>query len=151
MKCLILCIGTDKISGDSLGPAVGSLLRDRYRLPYPVFGVEGCCVNGINLPEYRQLLTAHYKDTPVIAVDAAVGDEHEVGTVKYRKGGVKAGGALGRESDYIGDIGILGVVGIKSHDALSTLMATPYSDVIALAERIAASLYEVLTTMERAV
>lgn len=139
----MVCIGTDKISGDSLGPIVGSLLRERYALPCPVYGVEGRTVNGLNLPDYQRLLACRHPDSAIIAVDAAVGEPHEVGTYKVRQGGVKAGGALGRD-DPIGDIGILGVVGLKGGDALSTLMAVPYQEVLALADLIAAKIFQVL-------
>ncbi len=146
MNCVVVCIGTDKISGDSLGPIVGSLLRDKHRLPCPVYGVEGKTVNGLNLADYRRFLLAHHPDSTVIAVDAAVGRPDELGTVKIRKGGIKAGGALGRD-DPIGDVGVLGVVGIKGGDALATLMAVPYPEVVALAEKIA---LRIATTLKEA-
>ena len=30
---IILCVGTDKVSGDSLGPTVGTLLTESYHIP----------------------------------------------------------------------------------------------------------------------
>lgn len=36
-KCLILCIGTDRFIGDSLGPLTGTLLS-KLSLPVPVLG-----------------------------------------------------------------------------------------------------------------
>ena len=143
MNYVVICIGTDKISGDSLGPLVGSLLRERYALPCPVYGVEGKTVNGLNLPDYRRFLETHHAGCTVIAVDAAVGEESEVGTIKVRTGGIKAGGALGRD-DPIGDVGILGVVGARGGDALSTLMAVPYPEVVELADLIAGKIAEAL-------
>ena len=36
---VLLCIGTDKITGDCLGPLVGSKLKQR-KFPYPLYGTK---------------------------------------------------------------------------------------------------------------
>lgn len=148
MNCVIVCVGTDKICGDSLGPMVGRLLRTRYGVPCPVYGVEGLCVNGVNLERYRTFLRRYYPNTPVVAVDAALGSAQEVGQIRYRLGGVQAGGALGRENARLGHLAVLGVVAEKSDDALSALLAVPFGRVERLAERIARTLYEALSEWE---
>jgi len=149
MNCVIVCVGTDKICGDSLGPMVGNLLRHRYRVPCPVYGVEGRTVNGANLERYRAFLAAHYAGVPVIAVDAALGESTEVGHVRYRLGGVQAGGALGRHDATVGHLAVLGVVGEKGKDALSTLLEVPFALVERLADRIARHIAETLTEWEQ--
>lgn len=137
MNCVIVCVGTDKICGDSLGPMVGNLLRHRYAVPCPVYGVEGRTVNGANLERYRRFLDAHYAGVPVIAVDAALGEVDEVGKIRYRLGGVQAGCALGRKSPAVGQLAVLGVVGVKGEDAISSLLEVPFALVERLAEDIA--------------
>ncbi len=137
MELVVLCIGSDKISGDSLGPLVGGLLREKYRLPCPVYGTEKAPVNGVNLPEYREMLTRFHPEAAVIAVDAAVGLKSELGNIKIRNGGVKAGGAVAAPHKALGRIGVLGVVAEKGNNPLEALLATPFALVEALAERIA--------------
>jgi len=149
MNCVIVCVGTDKVSGDSLGPMVGNYLRHRYAVPCPVYGVEGRTVNGVNLERYKAFLDAHYAGVPVIAVDAALGEEDEVGKIRYRVGGVQAGGALGRRNATVGHLAVLGVVGVKGEDALGTLLEVPFDLVERLADRIARRLFDVLTEWER--
>ena len=149
MNCVIVCVGSDKISGDALGPMVGSLLR-ATGVPCPVYGVEGATVNGGSLAEYRNFVQRYHPGVPVIAVDAAVGNPDEVGHIKYRLGGVKAGGAMGRTEPPLGDLAILGVVGVKGADPLASLLAVPYREVEALADRIATKLLAVLADMEAA-
>lgn len=149
MNCVIVCVGSDKISGDSLGPLVGSLLREGG-VPCPVYGAMGHAVNGVNLGEYRRFLRRYHPGVPVIAVDAAVGRSDEVGQIKYRLGGVQAGGAVGREELPLGDLAILGVVGKKGGDVLASLLSVPYHEVEALAHRIAAKIAAVLGRMEAA-
>ena len=147
MNCVVVCVGSDKISGDALGPMVGTMLR-RRGLPCPVYGVEGDPVNGVNLAEYRDFLRRYHPNVPIIAVDAAVGKPDEIGCVKYRLGGVQAGGAMGRAEPPLGDLAVLGVVGPKGGDVLSSLLAVPFATVEVLAGRIADKLYRALALRE---
>ncbi len=140
MKFVILCIGSDKISGDSLGPLVGGMLREKYKLPCPVYGTEKAPVNGVNLPEYREMLTLFHPNAAVIAVDAAIGLKAEVGKIKIRSGGIKAGGAIAAPHKALGSIGILGVVAEKCNNPLAALLETPFGLVEAVAEKIACAI-----------
>ena len=137
MKLLFLCIGSEKISGDCIGPIVGTLLKEKYKIPYPVFGTEENSVNGKNVSEYVRLIKEYFPAHKIIAVDAAVGEEKDLWTLKYRVGGVRAGGAINADSEYVGEVGILAVVGRKKGDVLENLLAAPYLKVNEFAERIA--------------
>ncbi len=143
MNILFLCIGSEKISGDSLGPIVGTLLKEKYKLPYPVLGSEDYPVNGVNISRYREYILSHFPTHKIIAIDAALGDKKDVGNIKFRDGGVKAGGAVGVKNEPIGDLAILGVVGEKGSDCMQTLLDAPFEKVLTLAEKIADVIYEV--------
>lgn len=121
IKPVILCIGTNKIIGDSLGPLVGDFLSDIYDVNAYVYGKSDKNVNGINFKNYTKHLDCHHKNALIIAVDSCVGNKEDVGKVKYTKAGVKAGGALGKDNLRIGDIGILGVVAEKCNDNFNQL------------------------------
>ena len=135
MDVLFLCIGSEKISGDAVGPIVGSLLRDKYKLPYPVIGTEEHPVNGINFKEYQKVIKDRFPFHRIIAIDSAVGDE--LWTLKIKEGGVRAGGALKPDGEKFGDIGILAVVGSKEGNVMHNLLSAPYDKVYAIAARIA--------------
>lgn len=137
MKLLFLCIGSEKISGDCIGPIVGTLLKEKYRLPFPVLGTEENSVNGTNIRAYKENIKKHFPDYKIIAVDSAVGDEKDLWTIKIREGGVRAGGALDPKVEYVGEVGILAVVGSKKGNVLENLLAAPYSRIVDFAERIA--------------
>ncbi len=145
MELLFLCIGSEKISGDSIGPIVGSLLKSKYNLPFPVLGTEEKPVNGINLPHYIKNIRECFPNHKIIAIDSAVGDKKDLWTIKFKKGGVVAGGAVNSKNPRIGDIGILAVVGEKGDDVLSTLLQSPLNKVEELAEKIAKLIYNVFT------
>ena len=87
----------------------------------------------------------------LISVDAALGKGEDVGRVRLKKGGIKAGGALERIGEKIGDIGIIGVVAEERPPAevYAALLAVPFAFVEALAGRVAGLIYEALTACER--
>lgn len=143
MNVLFLCIGSEKISGDSLGPIVGTLLREKYKLPYPVIGCEDMPVNGVNIDKYRKYVHRFFPAHRIIAIDAALGGIGDIGDIRYREGGVRAGGALGLNNSPVGELAILGVVGERGGEPMQTLLNTPFEKVVMLAERIAQAINEV--------
>jgi len=146
-ETVVICIGSDRVSGDMLGPLVGSTLREEYRLPCPVYGWIGESVNGLNLEEYLKMVAARHPHSLLIAVDAALGKEEDVGKVRFKKGGIKAGGALERRGEKIGDLGVIGVVAGERPptEVYAALLAVPFSLVESLAARIAGLICAALT------
>ena len=147
-ETVVICIGSDKVSGDMLGPLVGSSLREEYDLPYPVYGSVGESVNGLNLESYLEMIDKRHKGSRIIAVDAAIGKEEDIGNVRLKKGGIKAGGALERRGERVGDIGVVGVVaGEKAPgEVYGALLEVPFPFVEELAARIARMIYEALAS-----
>lgn len=45
-EIVIVCFGTNAISGDALGPMVGTLLTQKYDVPAFVYGTDESTVNG---------------------------------------------------------------------------------------------------------
>ena len=146
-ETVVICIGSDKVAGDMLGPLVGSSLREEYHLPCPVYGAIGESVNGVNLEEYLAMISSMHCGSRIIAVDAALGKGADVGRIRLKKGGIKAGGALERSGEKIGDIGIVGVVAEEREpkDVYSALLGVPFSLVEELAKRISAMIHAVLS------
>lgn len=144
LKPVILCIGTTNVSGDSLGPCVGDRLIDEYNIDAYVYGRSNKPVNGINYSEYVAHIKTHHKDSLIIAVDACLGGFKDIGRIKYIMRGLKAGAALNKTLDKIGDIGILGVVGESGKNNLDALMTVPIEDIKALSEKVAKKVYKIV-------
>jgi len=69
---ITLCIGTDKITGDCLGPLVGTKLLERgYR--HPVHGTLQHPVHAVNLLSTISALQGNYAHPFLLVIDAAVG------------------------------------------------------------------------------
>ena len=134
---VILCIGSSQFVGDSLGPLVADLLREKYSVPAFVYGGTRSPVNGVNYTTYFTHLKKVHPNSLIIAVDACVGDKNEIGKIKYSPKGLKAGEALKKNLPRVGDVGILGVVAPRSNDNLLALMRSPHSLVTNMSEKIA--------------
>jgi putative sporulation protein YyaC len=145
---VVICIGSASVLGDSLGPLVGDLLRDKYNVKAYVYGGVRQPVNGINYGKYLQHIKQQHSESFVFAVDACVGDGKDIGKIKISTGGVTAGGALNKNFARVGDIGILGVVAERQNDNLSALMAVSYSTVDQMSAAIAKRLASVLVGFE---
>jgi len=134
---VIICIGSSQVVGDSLGPMVGDLLRNKYQTPAYVYGGLKRPVNGVNYFDYYQHLVKKHPSSLIIAVDACVGEPKDVGKIKYCAKGLKAGEALNKNLPRIGDIGIVGIVCARTDDNLFSLMSCPYSLIENMSEKIA--------------
>ncbi|MCL2630003.1 MAG: spore protease YyaC [Firmicutes bacterium] len=134
---VIICIGSSAVSGDSLGPLVGDLLREKHNVKAFVYGCTGRPVNGINYAKYAEYIKKTHPNSLIVAVDACVGDAEDIGKIKISKSGISAGGALNKKLGKIGDVGILGIVAQKSGDNLSALMEVPFMRVDYMSSLIA--------------
>lgn len=99
----IVCIGTDRNSGDALGPFVGTYLKEKG---YDnVIGTLEHPVHAQNLEENIRLIP---EGATVLAIDACLG--HSVGKHIFQTGSIKAGSGVGKELPDVGDFSIKSVI-----------------------------------------
>ncbi|MCM1306143.1 MAG: spore protease YyaC [Bacteroides sp.] len=139
-QIVIVCFGTTAISGDSLGPTVGSLLRDKYKVSAFVYGTDGHCVNGKNMGEWMEFIKSVHGDALYIAIDASLGAGEKIGQIILRPDGVCPAAIKGKTNRF-GDVGILGVVAKNTSDPLMQLMTVSKLYVDKMADKIANMLY----------
>lgn len=108
---VFLCIGTDRSTGDSLGPLIGYKLRQMKVFGASVFGTLERPVHAMNLEDYVRVIQSCYHDCLVVAVDASVGNREHVGYLTLGKGALKPGLGVSKELKAVGDIFITGIVG----------------------------------------
>ncbi|WP_332650773.1 spore protease YyaC [Lysinibacillus sp. 54212] len=106
------CIGTDRSTGDALGPLVGSQLLTDYAFPFPVLGTLEKPVHALNLLETQVELETQNPRPFIVAIDACLGEEQSVGTIIVKDGALYPGRAVKKELPPIGDLSIKGVVNV---------------------------------------
>lgn len=133
---ILLCIGTDRITGDCLGPMTGTRLQDAS-CPFPVFGTLQHPVHAINLPAVLHKLQHSFRNPFFIVVDAAVGAENTVGSVAISPTAILPGAGISRPLLPVGDISITGIIGEKNTGDISCIR-------LFLVDRLARYIEEVL-------
>ena len=127
---VILCIGTDRSSGDCLGPLVGTFLQEIYPQAR-VYGTLEEPVHAINLEETVQKINRKHPEAYMIAVDASLGRSDSVDNIILAEEPLKPGTAVDKELPAVGHLTIKGVVnigGFLSHVVLqSTRLHTTYN------------------------
>lgn len=133
---VFLCIGSDRATGDCLGPYVGREL-DRF-LPesFFVYGTLDHPVHALNLDSTCTRIYSEHPNALVIAIDASLGQKKHLGCVTIKNGALCPGAGVHKELPPVGDIHITGIVNTEGMLSQLTLQTTRLSTVICLAETI---------------
>lgn len=142
-EIVIVCFGTNAISGDALGPMVGTLLTQKYNVPAFVYGTDESTVNGKNMAQWLSFIKTVHKDAIFVAVDASLGRADKIGDIVIRPDGVCPSGVTGK-SERFGDVGILGIVAQNHKDSLMQLMCVSPLEVSKMADKISIMLKDVI-------
>ncbi|HIR06295.1 MAG TPA: spore protease YyaC [Candidatus Copromonas faecavium] len=139
-EIVFLCIGTDRSTGDSLGPLIGYKLKERGVKNARVMGTLDHPVHAMNLEACMERLAEKFPNALVVAVDASVGNVEHVGFVTLGRGSLKPGLGVKKELDAVGDIFITGIVGSSRSGDPLMLQSIRLSIVMRLADCISRSI-----------
>lgn len=139
-ELIYLCIGTDRATGDCLGPLVGSRLKS-LSPQCRVYGTLEKPVHATNLKETLEDIYRDYSDPFIIAVDACLGSADRIGYINVRKGSLKPGTALNKALPEVGDFHISAVVNVGGFFEHMVLQNTRLFIVSKMADIIAKGLY----------
>ena len=135
---IVVCIGRDLAIGDSLGPLVGSMLRYKTQgLGAYIYGTLGSPVTAKEIKYARTFLKQTHPYSQVIAIDAAVGEEGDIGMIKLCDKPLSPGAGAGKKLGTLGDISIMAIVAEKSLVSTSLFNGTRLNLVYSMAEIIA--------------
>jgi putative sporulation protein YyaC len=138
---VVMCIGTDRSTGDSLGPLVGDMLTKWKMSDIHVFGTLDFPVHARNLEETLKNAYETYCKPYIIAVDASLGVLEHVGCISVGRGPIKPGAGLKKDLPAVGDMHITGVVNTGGFMDFFVLQSTRLSVVMKMAEVIARGLH----------
>lgn len=143
-EIVFLCIGSDRVTGDCLGPYIGHLLTPHETGHIFVYGTLSCPVHALNLEKTSSLIKRFHPHALIIAIDASLGQKKHLGYVTIGNGALYPGAGVQKNLPPVGDIHITGIVntaGIMEH---LTLQTTRLSTVVTLADAIAGGILKIL-------
>lgn len=133
---VILCIGSDRVTGDCLGPIVGQMLTEHGVRAY-VYGTLDKPVTALNLKDSVRRIKELHSDKKVLAIDSSVGKLSDVGKIRIAFGSIAPGSADGKKLPKVGDVSITATVTDPRRTPLSAVrLGTVYALARSIAERI---------------
>lgn len=133
---VILCIGTDRSTGDALGPLIGTQLT-RLKLPQlQVFGTLDEPVHATNLGETIRLIQESYSEPFIIAVDACLGRLDSIGCITLADGPLKPGAGVHKQLPEVGEAHMTGIVNVGGFMEYMVLQNTRLNLVWKMSENI---------------
>lgn len=135
-----LCIGTDRSTGDSLGPLTGSKLQEKAGSAIHIYGTLDQPVHAANLLEIMGVIRRNHPHSLIIAVDACLGKTDNVGFISAKPGPLRPGTGVNKNLPPVGDIHIIGVVNVGGFMEYLVLQNTRLNLVMRMASIIADSL-----------
>lgn len=143
-ELVFLCIGTDRVTGDCLGPYVGHQLSRRQIRGAFVYGTLSQPVHALNLASVSRGIRRAHPDALIVAIDASLGQKKHLGYVTIGNGALCPGAGVQKELPPVGDIHITGIVNIAGILEHMTLQTTRLSTVVTMADAIARGILEIL-------
>lgn len=136
---LVLCIGTDRSTGDSLGPLTGSKLLAQD----PPFRVLGCLEEPVHAANLAETLEEIQTRPPAwtVAIDASLGSMEGVGLVNIGAGALQPGAGVYKRLPQVGNVYITGIVNVGGFMEYFVLQNTRLSLVSKMADVICTGLF----------
>ena len=140
-RIVVVCVGTDRSTGDSLGPIVGSSLS-KYRSPlFDLYGTLEEPVHAMNLDDTLREIDSRTRNPFVIGIDACLGQAASVGCIQVGSGPVRPGAGVNKELPPVGDIHITCIVNVGGFMEYFVLQNTRLHLVMKMSDVIAQCVY----------
>lgn len=138
---VIVCIGTDRSTGDALGPLIGTSLL-KYRSPhFHLYGTLEDPVHAMNLEDTLMEINRKFDKPFIIGIDACLGQVSSVGCIQIGEGPVRPGAGVNKELPPVGDIHVTGIVNVGGFMEYFVLQNTRLHLVMRMSEVIATGLF----------
>jgi putative sporulation protein YyaC len=138
----IACIGTDRSTGDALGPLIGTKLEEKGSPLFHVYGTLDNPIHAVNLEEQLLLINKELNHPFIVGIDACLGRLKSVGMITIGDGPVKPGAGVKKELPAIGDMHVTGIVNVSGFMEFFVLQNTRLNLVMKMASVISDSIFE---------
>jgi putative sporulation protein YyaC len=148
-RIVVVCVGSDRCTGDSLGPLSGSLLAKYRSSSFDLFGTLEKPVHAMNLDATLEKLNRTIDNPFVIGIDACLGNASNIGIIQIGDGPLHPGAGVNKTLSPVGDIHISGIVNIGGLLSFQVLQNTRLHLVMSMAGVIARSLFVAISVSVR--
>lgn len=135
-QLVVLCIGSDRSTGDSLGPLIGYKLSKFNISNTFIYGTLAEPVHASNIQYVIDNIYDTFENPYILAIDASLGVRNHVGYYTLDKGPLLPGLGVNRTLPSIGDAHITGIVNYSGLFDDMLLQTTRLSTVMLLADTI---------------
>ena len=146
---VFVCIGTDRSTGDSLGPLIGSKLQDQILHHVHVYGTLDEPIHAVNLVEKLAMIQSTHFNPFIVAIDACLGRLKSVGQLTVGDGPVMPGAGVKKDLPPVGDIHITGIVNVSGFMEFFVLQNTRLSLVMRMANVVASAIKDLDKALAR--
>lgn len=136
-RLVYMCIGTDRSTGDALGPLVGERLLGDMAGVAEVLGTLRDPVHASNLQDALLRMRSRDPHAVVVAVDACLGRLESVGTITVSAGALAPGAGVNKTLPEVGSAFVTGTVNVGGFMEYFVLQNTRLHLVMRMAEAIA--------------
>lgn len=133
---IFLCIGTDRATGDCLGPILGNKLSLSCSNSYTVFGTLSDPVHAMNLSETIDKIYNTFDNPFIVAADSSLGRKMHIGYSTIEAGLLYPGQGINKKLPAVGNVAITGIVNISDSNDKYLLQTTRLDTVMKLCEHI---------------
>lgn len=148
-EIIFVCIGSDRITGDSLGPMIGHHLSHFNWKHVYVYGTLDFPVHALNLETTILQLKKRHPSALCIAVDASLGSKKHIGYITVGTGPIYPGSGVHKNLPPVGDLFITGILNESGAFEHLILQTTRLSSVVQMAETITAGITQILSPIEK--
>ncbi|HEX3032946.1 MAG TPA: spore protease YyaC [Bacillota bacterium] len=142
-EVVVVCVGTDRSAGDSLGPLVGTLIKELIPSSC-IYGTLSDPVHATNLAEKMNYINSKHPGAFILAIDACLGNLDRVGHIVFKNQPLIPGAGVKKELQPVGDACITGIVNVGGFLEFFALQNTRLWTTYSLAKIISGIVGQVL-------
>lgn len=145
---IFLCIGTDRATGDSLGPLIGYKLKKMNLKNIHIYGTLDEPVHAKNIEDTVDQIYKCFRNPFIVAIDACLGKMDHIGYVNIGEGSIKPGAGVNKKLPSVGNVYIKGIVNFSGFMDMLILQNTRLNTVMKIADFITSGIIQTYSRLE---
>jgi putative sporulation protein YyaC len=141
---VFVCIGTDRSTGDSLGPLIGTFVQKfigEFSFIY-CYGTLEDPIHAMNFTTEMEKIQKRHSNAIFVGIDASLGHQENIGTIFFCNMPIDPGAGVNKQLSPVGDMSIRATVNVSGYMEYFVLQNTRFALIYNLAEAISNIIHE---------